>query len=87
MLLLLLLFLLFLLFFFSVFVFSIFFSSRNVTPLMETSLNSGLSFIKHVDCGRGVSKEARKVLIKKTKKIAGFGNGNYVIWKAWRGKW
>ena len=54
---------------------------------METSLNSGLSFIKHVDCGRGVSKEAHKVLIEKTKKIAGFGNGNYVIWKAWRGKW
>ena len=59
---------------------------------METALNSGLSFIKHVDCGRGVSKEAHKVLIEKTKKkmwisIAGFGNGNYVIWKAWRGKW
>ena len=72
MLLLLLLFLLFLLFFFSVFVFSIFFSSRNVTPLMETSLNSGLSFIKHVDCGRGVSKEAHKVLIEKTKKIVDF---------------
>ena len=32
--------------------------SQNVTPLMETALNSGLSFIKHVDCGRGVSKEA-----------------------------
>ena len=76
--------------FFVVFVISFFvcfFFSQNVTPLMETALNSGLSFIKHVDCGRGVSKEARKVLIKKTKKIAGFGNGNYVIWKAWRGKW
>ena len=76
--------------FFVVFVISVFvcfFFSQNVTPLMETALNSGLSFIKHVDCGRGVSKEARKVLIKKTKKIAGFGNGNYVIWKAWRGKW
>ena len=36
---------------------------------METALNSGLSFIKHVDCGRGVSKEAHKVLIEKTKKI------------------
>ena len=33
---------------------------------METALNSGLSFIKHVDCGRGVSKEARKV--RKNKK-------------------
>ena len=32
--------------------------SQNVTPLMETTLNSGLSFIKHVDCGRGVSKDA-----------------------------
>ena len=39
---------------------------------METSLNSGLSFIKHVDCGRGVSKEAHKVLIEKTKKIGDF---------------
>ena len=36
---------------------------------METALNSGLSFIKHVDCGRGVSKEAHKVLIEKTKKL------------------
>ena len=32
--------------------------SQNVTPVMETALNSGLSFIKDVDCGRGVSKEA-----------------------------
>ena len=39
---------------------------------METALNSGLSFIKHVDCGRGVSKEAHKVLIEKTKKIVDF---------------
>ena len=55
---------------------------------METALNSGLSFIKHVDCGRGVSKEAHKVLIEKTEKnVDFFGNGNYVIWKAWRGKW
>ena len=46
----------------------VFFFSQNVTPLMETALNSGLSFIKHVDCGRGVSKEAHKVLIEKTKK-------------------
>ena len=34
---------------------------------METALNSGLSFIKHVDCGRGLSKEAHKVLIEKQK--------------------
>ena len=46
-----------------------FFFGQNVTPLMETALNSGLSFIKHVDCGRGVSKEAHKVLIEKTKKL------------------
>ena len=46
--------------------------SQNVTPLMETALNSGLSFIKHVDCGRGVSKEAHKVLIEKTKKNCRF---------------
>ena len=49
-----------------------FFFGQNVTPLMETALNSGLSFIKHVDCGRGVSKEAHKVLIEKTKKIGDF---------------
>ena len=61
--------------FFVVFVLSVFvcFSfSQNVTPLMETALNSGLSFIKHVDCGREVSKEAHKVLIEKTKKIVDF---------------
>ena len=39
---------------------------------METALNSGLSFIKHVDCVRGVSKEAHKVLIEKIKKIVDF---------------
>ena len=39
---------------------------------METALNSGLSFIKHVDCGRGVSKEAYKVPIEKTKKNVDF---------------
>ena len=39
---------------------------------METALNSGLSFIKHVDCVRGVSKEAHKVLIEKTKKFVDF---------------
>ena len=57
--------------FFVVFVISVFvcfFFSQNVTPLIKTALNSGLSFIKHVDCGRGVSKEAHKVLIEKTKK-------------------
>ena len=48
------------------------FFSQNVTPLMETALNSGLSFIKHIDCGRGVSKEAHKVLIEKTKKNCRF---------------
>ena len=39
---------------------------------METALNSGLNFIKHVDCVRGVSKEAHKVLIEKTKKFVDF---------------
>ena len=58
----------FLLFLFYQFLF-VFFFSQNVTPLMETALNSGLSFIKHVDFGRGVSKEAHKVLIEKTKKL------------------
>ena len=52
------------------FVFLIFWS-QNVTPLMNITLNSGLSFIKHVDCGREVSKEAHKVLIK-LKKIVDF---------------
>ena len=52
------------------FVFLIFWS-QNVTPLMNITLNSGLSFIKHVDCGREVSKEAHKVLIK-IKKIVDF---------------
>ena len=58
--------------FFVVFVNSVFvcfFFSQNVTPPIKTALNSGLSFIKHVDCGRGVSKEAHKVLIEKTKKM------------------
>ena len=31
---------------------------------MNINLNSGFSFIKQVDCGREVSKEAHKVLIK-----------------------
>ena len=69
---LLLLLLLFFVFVFVLSVFVCFFFSQNVTPLMETALNSGLSFIKHVDCGRGVSKEAHKVLIEKTKKIVDF---------------
>ena len=61
----LLLLLLFLLFLFLFYQFLFVFFSQHVTPLMETALNSGLSFIKHVDCGRGVSKEAYKVLIEK----------------------
>ena len=65
----LLLLLLFLLFLFLFYQFLFVFFSQNVTPLMETALNSGLSFIKHVDCGRGVSKEAHKVLIEKQKKL------------------
>ena len=52
------------------FVFLIFWS-QNVTPLMNSNLNSGFSFIKQVDCGREVSKEAHKVLIK-IKKIVDF---------------
>ena len=39
---------------------------------METTLNSGLNFIKHVDCGREASKEAHKVLIEKQFKIVDF---------------
>ena len=58
---------------------------------MKATLNSGLNFIKHVDCGREMSKEAHKVLLKNNLKlwifIAGFGNGNYIIWQTWRGKW
>ena len=69
---LLLLLLLFFVFVFVLSVFVCFFFSQNVTPLMETALNSGLSFIKHVDCVRGVSKEAHKVLIEKIKKIVDF---------------
>ena len=36
---------------------------------MTATLNSGLNFIKHVDCGREMSKEAHKVLIEKQFKI------------------
>ena len=36
-----------------------------ITPLMKAALNYELNFIKHVDCGREVSKEAHKVLIEK----------------------
>ena len=46
--------------------------SQHVTPLMKAALNSGLNFIKHVDCGREVSKEAHKVLIEKQFKIVDF---------------
>ena len=31
---------------------------------MTATLNSGLNFIKHVDCGREMRKEAHKVLIE-----------------------
>ena len=31
---------------------------------MKATLNYGLNVIKHVDCGREVSKEAHEVLIK-----------------------
>ena len=33
---------------------------------MKATLNYGLNVIKHVDCGREVSKEAHEVLIEKT---------------------
>ena len=36
-----------------------------MTPLMKATLNYGLNYITHVDCGREVSKEAHKVLIEK----------------------
>ena len=56
-----------------VFVFLYFkFLSQNVTPLMKATLNYGLNFIKHVDCGGEVSKEAHKVLIEKQFKIVDF---------------
>ena len=58
---------------------------------MKATLNYGLNFIIHVGCGREVRKEAHKVLLKKDLKlwifIAGLGNGNYIIWQTWRGKW
>ena len=40
--------------------------------LMKATLNYGLNFIKHVDCGREVSKEAHRVLIEKQFKIVDF---------------
>ena len=40
--------------------------------LMKATLNYGLNFIKHVDCGREVSKEAHKVLVEKQFKIVDF---------------
>ena len=58
---------------------------------MKATLNYGLNFITHVDCGREVCKEAHKVLVEKNFKfwifIAGLRNGNYIIWQTWRGKW
>ena len=39
---------------------------------MKATLNSGLNFIKHVDCGREMSKETHKVLIEKQFKIGDF---------------
>ena len=39
---------------------------------MKATLNYGLNFIKHVDCGREVTKEAHKVLIEKQFKIVEF---------------
>ena len=44
---------------------------------MKATLNSGLNFIKHVDCGREMSKEANN--LKLWIFIAGFGNGNHII--------
>ena len=59
---------------------------------MKVTLKYGINFIIHVGCGREVRKEAHKVLIKKKKFklrifIAGLGNGNYILWQTWRGKW
>ena len=42
---------------------------------MKTTLNSGLGFIKHVKCGREVSKEAHKVLFKIKKNCSQFKLG------------
>ena len=39
---------------------------------MKATLSYGLNFIKHVDCGREVSKKAHKVLIEKQFKIVDF---------------
>ena len=39
---------------------------------MKATLNYGLNFITHVDCGREVSKEAHKVLIEKQFKFVDF---------------
>ena len=50
---------------------------------MKATLNYGLNFIKHVDCGREVSKDHTKYLLKNNLRlwifIAGFGNGNSII--------
>ena len=42
---------------------------------MKATLNYGLNFIKHVDCGREVSKEAHKVLIEKGERFGKEGVG------------
>ena len=39
---------------------------------MKATLNYGLNVIKHVDCGREVSKEAHEVLIEKQFKTVDF---------------
>ena len=39
---------------------------------MKATLNYGLNVIKHVDCGREVSKEAHEVPIEKQFKIVDF---------------
>ena len=42
---------------------------------MKATLNYGLNFITHVDCGREVSKEAHKVLIEKGERFGKEGVG------------
>ena len=48
-----------------------FFKSKCYFP-NKSYYNYGLNFIKHVDCGREVSKETHKVLIEKQFKIVDF---------------
>ena len=56
---------------------------------MKATLNYGLNVIKHVDCGREVSKEAHEVLIEKQFKTVDFycWLWKWEIWQTWRGKW